>query len=139
MEEQDLEGNTLRPVRLIELEDKKDELESRISSEKDEDALKALMDEYSKVSMAFEAAGGYDYDHRIKEALAGLGLRDMDDRADLSTLSGGEKMRVCLARLIVERPDVLLLDEPMGAPGIRMPGKGCGWRISFPPTEVPSS
>ena len=112
MEEQDLEGNTLRPVRLIELEDKKDELESRISSEKDEDALKALMDEYSKVSMAFEAAGGYDYDHRIKEALAGLGLRDMDDRADLSTLSGGEKMRVCLARLIVERPDVLLLDEP---------------------------
>ncbi len=112
MEEQDLNSNTLKPQVLIEAEASKMELEHEISVCTDEDRLKTLMADYSSVTAKYEALGGYDYDHRIMEALSGLGLSGIDERSDLSTLSGGEKMRVCLARLIVERPDVLLLDEP---------------------------
>lgn len=113
MEEQDLSDNTLKPRALIEAEERKTMLENDIAlASSDESALKALMDEYAKVTAEYEALGGYDYDHRIMDALSGLGLSGIDGRTDLSTLSGGEKMRVCLARLIVERPDILLLDEP---------------------------
>ena len=113
MDEQDLSDNTLKPRALIEAEERKAMLENDIAlASSDESALKALMDEYAKVTAEYEALGGYDYDHRIMDALSGLGLSGIDSRTDLSTLSGGEKMRVCLARLIVERPDILLLDEP---------------------------
>lgn len=115
MDEQDLSGTTLKPQRLIDLEIRKNELENEIAvNHEDEALLKTLMDEYSRVTAAFEAEGGYDYDHRMAEALAGLGLGELalSDREDYSTLSGGEKMRVCLAQLIVSRPDVLMLDEP---------------------------
>lgn len=71
-----------------------------------------LLDRYAHLTARFEALGGYDYEHRMKEALAGLGLPNIDESRDFSTLSGGERMRVDLARLIVQRPDVLLLDEP---------------------------
>ena len=113
MDEQDLSENTLKPRVLIEAEERKIELESDISlAGDDEELLKDLMKEYAEVTARYEALGGYDYDHRIVDALSGLGLTGIDGRTDLSTLSGGEKMRVCLARLIVERPDILLLDEP---------------------------
>ena len=113
MDEQDLSENTLKPRVLIEAEERKIELESDISlAGDDEELLKDLMKEYAEVTARYEALGGYDYDHRIMDALSGLGLTGIDGRTDLSTLSGGEKMRVCLARLIVERPDILLLDEP---------------------------
>ena len=115
MDEQDLSGSTLKPQRLIDLEIEKTQLENDIAvSHEDENKLNQLMDKYSKVTAAFEAAGGYDFDHRMAEALAGLGLGELalGVRDDFTTLSGGEKMRVCLAQLIVSRPDVLLLDEP---------------------------
>ncbi len=109
MSEQDLSGNTLKPVKLIDLECRLHELERELSKGEN---LDELMKEYSDVQAQYESAGGYDYDHRLSDALGGLGLSGINDRTDFTGLSGGEKMRVCLARLIVERPDILMLDEP---------------------------
>lgn len=115
MEEQDFNGSTLKPVRLIEAEEAKMALEMEIATlqaHPESTEYKTKMDEYSRVVAMYEAMGGYDYDYRMKDALAGLGLTGIDETRDLSTLSGGEKMRVCLAQLIVSRPDILMLDEP---------------------------
>ncbi|MCQ2529354.1 MAG: ABC-F family ATP-binding cassette domain-containing protein [Saccharofermentans sp.] len=115
MDEQDLSGSTLKPQKLIDLEINKTRLENEIAANHENEVVLAnLMNEYSKVTAAFEAAGGYDFDHRMAEALAGLGLGELalGVRDDFTTLSGGEKMRVCLAQLIVSRPDILMLDEP---------------------------
>ena len=113
MDEQDLSGATLKPSYLIDLELEIDSVSNKIShaSEKHEDAT-VYIEELSKLQSQYESAGGYDYEYRLKDALAGLGLGDIYGRDDFSDLSGGEKMRVCLARLIVDRPDILLLDEP---------------------------
>jgi len=111
MSEQDLSGNSLKPVKLIDLETKMHDIE-RAMSKSEGDALNDLMNEYSNVQAEYESFGGYDYEHRLNDALGGLGLSGISDRTDFTGLSGGEKMRVCLARLIVERPDILMLDEP---------------------------
>lgn len=118
IEEQDLSSATLKPSNLIELESRLSSLEKEISKlsveDPDSSELKTAMDEYSNVRAAYEAAGGYDYEYRLNDALRGLGLGEMTDgnRTDFSSMSGGEKMRVCLARLIVDHPDILMLDEP---------------------------
>lgn len=118
IEEQDLSSATLKPSALVELDRKIASLEKEISDhsskDPDSDLLKEKMDEYSDCRAQYEAAGGYDYEYRLNDALRGLGLGNAVDssRTDFSSLSGGEKMRVCLARLIVERPDILMLDEP---------------------------
>lgn len=111
MSEQDLSGNTLKPVKIIDAEYRMHELELELSKG-DSDSLDDLMDEYSRIQAEYESLGGYDYDHRLSDALGGLGLAGINERTDFTGLSGGEKMRVCLARLIVERPDILMLDEP---------------------------
>ena len=113
MEEQDFNGKTLKPVRLSEKEQEKTALEMELSTgDPDSPEYKVKSDEYSKALAEFEAMGGYDFDFRMKDALAGLDLADLSEDRDLTTLSGGEKMRVCLAQLIVARPDILMLDEP---------------------------
>ena len=113
MDEQDFNGKTLKPVALSMKEHEKAALESEMASIDPESPLfRTKSDEYTRVTAEFEAMGGYDFDFRMKEALAGLGLTDIAEDRDLTTLSGGEKMRVCLAQLIVARPDILMLDEP---------------------------
>lgn len=108
MDEQDLSSATLKPRDMTDTEIRLKQIEEELAT----DSSREKLDEYAAVTSKYEAMGGYDYEFRIKEALAGLGLKDVSDRTDLMTLSGGEKMRVCLARLIVERPDILMLDEP---------------------------
>ena len=113
MDEQDLSGASLKPSSLIDLEIKIDTLSSKITRDSDMGLdTTEIINELSKVQSQYEALGGYDYEYRLKDALAGLGLKDIHEREDFTGLSGGEKMRVCLARLIVDRPDILLLDEP---------------------------
>ena len=71
-----------------------------------------VMARYDKLTAAFESGGGYDTETRLNKVCNGLSI-DMDMRSRLfSALSGGEKTRINLARLILEDTDILLLDEP---------------------------
>jgi ATP-binding cassette subfamily F protein 3 len=72
----------------------------------------ALMDEYSALQEKFEAAGGYDYEYRIKQVLQGLGFNSTFWDMPLKQLSGGQQTRALLVRILLEKPDLLILDEP---------------------------
>jgi len=72
----------------------------------------AVMEKYSKVAEQFEHAGGYTIETRIEQVLSGIGFDLSDLGKPVNILSGGQKTRALLARLILLDPDVLLLDEP---------------------------
>ena len=76
------------------------------------DADDSLLDEYSRLQVEYEVAGGYEYETRIRMVLTGLGFRGDSWGQPLTQLSGGQKTRVLLGRLLLEAPDLLILDEP---------------------------
>ncbi len=76
------------------------------------DELEALVDRFGHVQARFEELGGYALEARAREILAGLGFSAEMMDGDVGALSGGWKMRVALARILLMRPDVMLLDEP---------------------------
>ena len=76
------------------------------------DELEALVDRYGVVQARFDDLDGYSLDARARAILAGLGFRDSVVDADVGALSGGWKMRVELAKILLKQPSLLLLDEP---------------------------
>ena len=89
------------------------------ADELSEAELERLLVEYGHMQEAFEQAGGYNVDTRIKQVLTGLGFEESLWSIPLANLSGGQRTRALLGRLILEKPDLLLLDEPTNHLDIR--------------------
>jgi ATPase subunit of ABC transporter with duplicated ATPase domains len=98
------------PVSTVATELKK--LEAAMGDPDRADEMETIIARYGEVQGRFEELDGYALEGRAREVLAGLGFSQEMMDADVGALSGGWKMRVALARILLMRPDAMLLDEP---------------------------
>ena len=94
--------------KVLQLEKEIEELGQRLEKDQDE----KLLHEYADKLHALETLGGYSIHHRTEEVLQGLGFPNTDLQRPYNEFSGGWRMRVLLAKMILQQPDLLLLDEP---------------------------
>jgi len=131
-----LEGSTLRGALLEVFADLR-----RIEAEMNELAAQlgddpGLVDRYGQLQHEFETRGGYSYARRVEQVLSGLHFpRDHWDRP-LTQLSGGQRTRAYLGKLLLEEPDVLFLDEPTNHLDMEATEWLEGWLADFPGSAV---
>ncbi len=115
-----LEGNP----RIAEIESELQRVENKLSDPavyNNAKSLERVLDAQHKLLEEYESLGGMNYASRVRELLHGLGLPESDFEKPIRALSGGQKKLIGLARLMLARPSVLLLDEPDNH--LDMPGK----------------
>ncbi|MFT4061913.1 MAG: ABC-F family ATP-binding cassette domain-containing protein [Edaphocola sp.] len=93
----------------VAIEKTMEELMAELETKGDDEEL---LLEYSEALHDFEVAGGYEMEHRSAEVLEGLGFSTQDLQKPYDQFSGGWRMRVLLAKMILQQPDILMLDEP---------------------------
>ncbi len=87
-------------------------LQHDMSNPDNADSMERILNRYGEVQHRYESLGGYGLEAQAREVLHGLGFEDDQIDADVGLLSGGWKMRVSMAQVLLGKPDVLLMDEP---------------------------
>ena len=107
----DVAGNVLSGLGNAKLlVDRFNEVSARFSEELTDDEMNELINEQAELQEQIDAADGWDLERKAQIAMDALRVPEPD--ADVTTLSGGEKRRVALCKLLLSAPDMLLLDEP---------------------------
>ena len=96
---------------VIAMENRLRDLENSMKTASGEE-LETMMNQYNRLSHEFELINGYAWKSEIVGVLKGLGFTEEEFSKQISTLSGGQKTRVSLGKLLLTNPDIILLDEP---------------------------